>query len=132
MDYIHLVCIVFLKKGVCVCVCVSGYVHLSQVPTETRGTGSSGARVTGGYELPDMSAGELNSGLLEEKQMFLMTELSLHIQNYVVGKEETATFLFCFEARPHRCIPCWPETFYVYQSGLKFRLLGLKALPWLA
>ena len=36
--------------GVCVCVCVYGY------PQQTEGSGSPRAGVTGGFELPNLSA----------------------------------------------------------------------------
>ena len=68
----------------CVCVCVCARAHAHHVCVGTQG---ESRRVfdslelqleLGDGELPDVGAGELNLGLLEEQNMLLATEPSLH------------------------------------------------------
>lgn len=56
--------------------------------TGARGLWLPGAAVTDSFESHDMGVGNLNSGPLEEQQMILMVQPSLHLPDPVV--------LFCF------------------------------------
>lgn len=57
--------------------CLCGHVYVMLVPLEARGVGSSSARITGNFELPDMDVVKFKLCLLQELEALLFSEPSL-------------------------------------------------------